>query len=214
MWNYLIIIFTGLIFQNQEQSISKHVDLIAEMLYKKHTHIGSMFIWFSYSVKMYILRSLCWHETKSLLDNKNIYFVCSPSMYLLLNPSIQSNIYQRLTEDALALWNLFPLPAHWMNETVSLLIQGWSHPSEDISRPQTPDTRGNTESSYSTSSKLYSCPALNKASVWLIHLSVELYCSVFWKPVLTVMHFIWQQPRLSFLTSNYMSNVLKSKELN
>ncbi len=39
MWNYLIIIFTGLIFQNQEQSISKHVDLIAEMLYKKkHTH--------------------------------------------------------------------------------------------------------------------------------------------------------------------------------
>lgn len=113
MWNYLIIIFTGLIFQNQEQSISKHVDLIAEMLYKKHTHIGSMFIWFSYSVKMYILRSLGWHETKSLLDNKNIYFVCSPTMYLLLNPSIQSNIYQRLTEDALALWNLFPLPAHW-----------------------------------------------------------------------------------------------------
>lgn len=65
MWNYLIIIFTGLIFQNQEQSISKHVDLIAGMLYKKHTHIGSMFIWFSYSVKMYILVyefMLAWNE--------------------------------------------------------------------------------------------------------------------------------------------------------
>ncbi len=64
MWNYY---FAGLIFQNQEQSISKHFYLIAET----HTLVVCLFD----SHILSILKSLVWRETKSLLDN-NKYLFC------------------------------------------------------------------------------------------------------------------------------------------
>lgn len=73
-----------------------------------------------------------------------------------------------------------------MNETSSLLIQGWSHPSEYISYPQTPDSKGNTESSCNTSCissihALHWIKLLSGLSICMLCCMTKLVSVQFWQ---------------------------------